>query len=178
MKLLTPRSRFSRPVSLLIASVGLLLVAIVIPSLAAKAAPASPIPASSAQAQLKSQVQTSSGAPTSGHDPAAQAQTSLAAAAKTHDAIGQRVDHPAANIVGAPRHTLPADVLPDAKTGVSIIGCLTDYGTPGVQCVPARAPGNQPVTCAFVHTIFPQGVAITGQDRLGLKTSPGTACGA
>lgn len=128
--------------------------------------------------QLVNQVQTSGGAPKYGHDPAVQAQTSLVSvASRPNSGIGGRVDHLAAGLVSMQRRINPTDVLPDIKkTGISVSGCLIDYGTPGTQCLPAKAPNNQPLTCDFVRTMFPKGVAINGDDHLHLSTGSNIAC--
>lgn len=127
--------------------------------------------------QLESQVDTPSGAPVSGRDPAAQGQNSLAAVASMPSGVGQRVADPAANVVATHNHVMPSSVLPDPKSGVLASGCLANYGVPGAQCVPAHAPGNQPLTCAFINTLFPKGVKITGVDTLHLGQGKDTACG-
>jgi len=172
------RQNMSRPFGLLVVSVGFAVVSFLGPVIAG--AISQPTPSSSvAKQQLQGQVETSTGAPRSGRNPAVQAQTSLkAAVATSHGGIGQRVDRPAANLVGSPRSVQPSDVLPDSKkTGISVSGCLIGYGTPGVQCVPGKAPNNQPITCNYIRTMFPKGVAITGSDTLRLSTGNSTACG-
>lgn len=165
-----------RPLLLLLA-LGLLIAGTATMTALVKDSPSSV--ATAALAQLKSQVDTTAGAPVSGRDPSIQIQTSLAAAASTPGGLGQRVTKPAANVVGAPRHIDPATVLPDSKkTGVLVSGCLLAYGTPGTQCVPAQAPNNQPISCNFVRMIFPKGVKIGGTDSLKLSTGNGMACAA
>lgn len=127
--------------------------------------------------ELQSQVQTANGAPINGRDPADQVQTSLASAANAQDVIGKRVLKPAAKIVGTVRHTDPTSVLPDTKkTHVLASGCLLGYGVPGVQCVPAKAPNNQPLNCNFIRTVFPNGVKILGTDYLNLGQGSDMAC--
>src|SRR5690554_5918693 len=97
---------------------------------------------SSYQHQLRSQVDTASGAPRSGRDPASQKQTSLSEVATKPVGSGQRVEKPAANVSGGKKRVNPAKVLPDTKkTGVLASGCLLGYGTPGEQCLPARTNG-------------------------------------
>lgn len=127
--------------------------------------------------ELQAQVDTPNGAPVSGRDPAAQLQTSLAKAASMEDDIGKRVVKPAAKVVGVVRHTPASAVLPDTKTTHMLAsGCLLGYGVPGAQCVPAKAPKNQPLNCNFIRTIFPKGVKIMGSDYLSLGQGTDTAC--
>lgn len=72
----------------------------------------------------------------------------------------------------------PASVLGDpAATGVLSSGCAVGYGRVD-QCVPARAPGGAVTTCAYVLTVFPNGLPVTGRDPLELDGDrDGTACG-
>lgn len=72
----------------------------------------------------------------------------------------------------------PASVLGDpATTGVLSSGCAVGYGRVD-QCVPARAPGGAVTTCAYVLTVFPNGLPVTGRDPLNLDGDrDGTACG-
>jgi hypothetical protein len=89
------------------------------------------------QQQLQSEVDTTSGSPIDGRNPATQTQTTLAYAASQAAGPGQQVDKPAANVVGDTSHKVdPSSVLPDTKnTGVLSGGCLIGYGIPGQQCV-------------------------------------------
>jgi hypothetical protein len=129
--------------------------------------------------QLEAEVETTNGAPINGRDPANQVQTSLASAASMEDDIGMRVAKPAAKVVGTVRHTDPTTVLPNVKTTHMLAsGCLLGYGVPGAQCVPAKAPKNQPLNCNFIRTIFPQGVKILGTDYLNLGQGTDIACAA
>ena len=65
------------------------------------------------------------------------------------------------------------EVLPDGLSN----GCAAGYGDPGAQCLPSRAPGDKPLTCAYASKLFPKGIAVTGRDRLKLDTDgDGTAC--
>src|SRR3712207_3118094 len=125
------------------------------------------------QKSLQAQVQDATGAPKAGRDPAAQPQTSLA------EAAGRPNAKPAAQGKGTPVTTprKPEQVLKDPKTtGVLSNGCANGYGEAD-QCLPARAPGNKDVTCAYVLKIFPQGVAVAGKDRLKLDSNgDGWAC--
>lgn len=125
------------------------------------------------QRQLQGQVQDGAGAPRAGRDPANQPQTSLAEAASRPHVMpgkgrGTRVTTPRA----------PRTVLADPRrTGVLSNGCATGYGDAG-QCVPARAPGGKAMTCAVLVATFPDGIAVTGRDRLGLDTNRDkVACG-
>jgi hypothetical protein len=129
--------------------------------------------------QLEAEVETSTGAPINGRNPANQLQTSLAKAASMEDDIGMRVAKPAASVIGTVRHTDPATVLPNTKvTHVLASGCLLGYGVPGAQCVPAKAPNNQLLNCNFIRTIFPNGVKILGTDYLSLGQGTDIACAA
>jgi hypothetical protein len=128
---------------------------------------------------LRSEVQDSRGAPRTGKDPAVQRQTRLAAAASAPKGGGTWGGAPARSVKGAKARRRADSVLADPKaTGVLAGGCAVGYGAPGAQCVPARAPGNRPLTCAYLVTQFPHGVAVTGRDRLRLDSNrDGTACG-
>jgi hypothetical protein len=112
------------------------------------------------QQQLQSQVDTTTGAPIDGRNPASQTQTTLAYAASQPAGPGQQVDKPAAAVTGTEKHVDPTSVLPDTKnTGVLAGGCLLGYGVPGAQCVQvgkvaaAQAAGSTlnlsslPLTC-------------------------------
>ena len=70
-------------------------------------------------------------------------------------------------------------VLGDPRTsGVLSNGCAAGYGEV-TQCVPAHAPGGGVTTCAYVVTVFPKGVAVTGKDTLSLDADgDGIACDA
>ena len=70
-------------------------------------------------------------------------------------------------------------VLGDPRTtGVLSNGCAAGYGEV-TQCVPARAPGGGVTTCAYVVTVFPDGIAVTGKDTLALDADGnGVACDA
>lgn len=115
------------------------------------------------------------------NDPASRPQQSLSMAAAQPVGNGQRVNKPAAGIVGDHQHHVdPLSVLPDVKkTGVFAGGCLIDYGDPGVQCVPAYTVAQKPVTCAAIRKLFPNGVKVTGIDRFNLDSNGDSiACGA
>lgn len=128
------------------------------------------------QRQLTAQVQDAAGAPRAGSDPARQRQGSLAEAAGRRQGAGTRTDRPAA---GVRTGTIVRQAPATRAAGVTSGGCAVGYGTPGVQCLPARGPGNTALTCAYVRTLFPAGIAVTGVDRLRLDTdSDGVACGA
>lgn len=124
------------------------------------------------QRQLQTQVQDGAGAPRAGRDPARQPQTSLAQAAGRPHATpatgrGTRVTTPrrAGPLLGDP-----------GKSGVLSNGCALGYGDAD-QCLPARAPGNVPMTCAHALTLFPEGVPVRAKDRLRLDTNrDGWAC--
>lgn len=70
-------------------------------------------------------------------------------------------------------------VLGDPRiSGVLSNGCAAGYGEV-TQCVPAHAPGGGVTTCAYVVTVFPKGVAVTGKDTLSLDADgDGIACDA
>jgi hypothetical protein len=124
------------------------------------------------QRQLQAQVEDGAGAPKAGRDPAAQPQTSLAQAAgrphaKPATGKGTRVT--------SPRQAGP-QVGDPGKSGVLSNGCAVGYGDAD-QCLPARAPGNAPMTCAYALTLFPEGVPVRAKDRLRLDTNgDGWAC--
>ncbi len=127
------------------------------------------------QRQLQAQVQHPDGAPKAGRDPARQRHVSLA------EAAGRPNPGPARPATGrgtpvTSGRGADATLKDPRTTGVLSSGCVTGYGTAG-QCVPARAPGNRPMTCGYLHTQFEGGVAVTGRDRLGLDTNrDGLAC--
>jgi hypothetical protein len=107
-------------------------------SMAAVAVSARVKPLTAYQTQLRAQVDTAAGAPLNGRDPAAQSQTSLAAAASAPVGNGLRTDAPAAAVAGDHSHHVhPADVLPDPRaTGKTSGGCLAIPGDkPGEKCV-------------------------------------------
>ena len=130
------------------------------------------------QRQLQAQVENSKGAPKAGLDPAKERQTSLSAAArKPNDGAGQRGRKPAQAVKLRKLRRSPDAVLNDAP-GEVLGGCLAGYGTPGEQCLPARAPRDKPMTCAYASRLFPDGIKVTGRDRLRLDTDrDGIACG-
>ena len=149
------------------------------------AAPGGPPPPPDA---LRAVVEDPAGSPRAGHDPAAQTQAGLAAAAARPGASRPAAAGPGPAASGpgsgptpvrvrSPR--LPEQVLPNVRTsGVTSGGCAVGYGRPGAQCVPARAPGNQPLTCAYLVTLFPDGVSVVGRDQLSLDPNrDGVACG-
>ena len=127
------------------------------------------------QRQLTAQVQDAVGAPRAGSDPARQQQASLATVAGRRQGPGLRTSTPAAGV----RTGRIVRQAPPAKTaGVTAGGCAVGYGQPGVQCLPAHGPDSTTLTCAYVQTIFPAGLAVTGVDRLHLDTDrDGVACG-
>jgi hypothetical protein len=151
-------------------------------------------------AALLADVQDSSGAPLAGRDPSMEAQTSLDDAvarssliskpSTSSSAKGSAHDHHAmtaqemANMdMGTPAERKAAGakaakkVLGDPRTsGVRSNGCVTGYGEV-TQCVPAHAPGGGVTTCAYVVTVFPKGIAVTGKDTLSLDADgDGIAC--
>jgi hypothetical protein len=131
------------------------------------------------QQQLKAQVQSTDGSPVAGRDPASQGQNSLARAASTPSGTGQRTDTIASNVAEDHSHHADPGVYSQGNASdVAANGCLTNYGIPGEQCVPAYAPNNQPITCNYVRQQFPQGVKVTGTDSRHLDANgDGTACG-
>lgn len=133
------------------------------------------------QRALSAQVDTATGTPRSGRDPADQKQTALAAiAGRPNGGAGARPAVEAEKTgarkgggghAGTHHAVSPSAVLPHPSTSRHLAsGCLIGYGAPGAQCLPVRAPGNKPVTCAYVVTLFPEGIAVTGKDRLRLDT--------
>ncbi len=147
-------------------------------------------------AALLANVQDAAGAPLPGRDPSMEVQTTLdeavARSSLTKKAVPKGHDHDAmtaqemANMgVGtkAERKAAGAEaakkVLGNPKaSGVLSNGCATGYGEV-TQCVPAKAPGGGTTTCDYVVTVFPQGIAVTGKDSLGLDADGnGTACDA
>jgi hypothetical protein len=133
------------------------------------------------QNQLRLQVDTATGAPRSGRDPASQSQVSLGDAASRPEGIGTRTDKPAAGVTGSAHHTMDMSGMnmPDTKTThVLASGCVLGYGKPGEQCLPVYiAPRGVASPCAAVHKLFPKGIAVEGNDFLGLgKDASGLAC--
>jgi hypothetical protein len=128
---------------------------------------------------LRSEAQDSRGAPRTGKDPALQRQTRLAAAARAPEGSVTWGGAPARSVSGGAPRRRAGSVLADPKmTGVLASGCAVGYGAAGAQCVPARRPGNLPLTCAYLVTQLPDGVTVTGRDRLHLDTNhDGLACG-
>lgn len=133
--------------------------------------------------QLRSEVDTVSGAPRSGRDPSSQPQNDLASAASKPSGTGRQLEtKPATGSPStAPNATTPAstnvqhgqhaasETLHDPKqTGTSSGGCLLAYGKSGEQCLPARAPGNLPLTCDYIRKQFPLGIQVNGTDTLSL----------
>lgn len=129
------------------------------------------------QPQTDNQLETTTGAPAKGRNPASQQQTALGAAASQPIGAGQRTSRPAADLKGDKRRVNPADVLPDTKkTGMLANGCLADYGRPGEECVPSYAV-SQANPCQSIRRNFPGGVVVSGSDRFNLDTNRnGTAC--
>jgi hypothetical protein len=128
---------------------------------------------------LRWQVEDSRGAPRTGKDPARQRQTRLAAAASAPHGSGTWGGPPARAVTGGTARRRARRVLADPKaTGALASGCALGYGAAGAQCVPARSPGNRPLTCTYLVTQFPHGVTVTGPDRLHLDSNrDGVACG-
>ena len=127
------------------------------------------------QASLRATVDKANGAPRV--NPANVRQTSLAEAAAGKHGPGTRTNKLArdAEFRKIQRPAPPPKVK---ETGIVSGGCLVDYGTPGVQCLPAHSRGGGPLTCAYVRSIFPDGVPVTGRDRFHLDSNgDGTACG-
>ena len=131
------------------------------------------------QLLLRARVDDANGAPRLGRDPAAQAQQSLAEAARKPNGIGTWGGEPARNVKPGKLRRDPSAVLPATKqSGVLASGCVLGYGAPGAQCVPAQAPGGKPMTCAYLQKLFPGGIRVTGRDPLRLDTNgDGSACG-
>lgn len=101
--------------------------------------------------------------------------SSLGQAASQEVGSARNKARPAAAVSGGRQKVDPKKVLP---TDGPVSGCLKGYGHGG-QCLPSRAPGNRPVTCAFVRTVMPKGVMVHGPDSLKLdRNGDGMACGA
>jgi len=124
--------------------------------------------------ELKSKVDTSNGQPQSGRDPSSQQQTGLSDAASKPSGTGTRTDTPASGVTGSnDTHNTSSDVYGDpSKTGVNSAGCYIDYGVQGQECLPTHAATNGTMTCADVRNHgFPDGIKVTGTDRLKLDTN-------
>ena len=129
--------------------------------------------------ELKNAVDKPNGAPRDGRNPALQAQNSLASAASKQNGVGLRTDKPAKEVKGDKgRQVHPHDVLTDPKTdGTTSGGCIIGYGQAGEQCLPTNGDQKK-ITCDYVRKYFPDGIAVTGDDRLKLdKNRDKTACG-
>lgn len=129
---------------------------------------------------LRLQVESADGTPLSGRDPTSQNQSGLASVASKPSQFGPS-DQPAAGVNGDHSyHVEPDDVYGDpTQTGIGANGCYLDYGTPGVQCLPAHAAQDKQLTCAGVLEHFPEGISVSGEDRFHLDTNlDGVACGA
>jgi hypothetical protein len=111
-------------------------------------------PLTAYQQQLRSQVQTTTGAPITGRDPAKQMQISLQTAGSMPEGIGTRVDKDAAAVVGDHNHHVnPALVLPNPKTsGIYSNGCKVGFAKPGQTCVTAFMPDTSVIDCATSQT--------------------------
>jgi hypothetical protein len=131
------------------------------------------------RAILQSEVDNAAGGPRNGHDPSAMPQGSLAAAASARNGVGTWGIRPARGVKGGSAIRKPGQVLPDRRAeGVTSGGCLIAYGEPGGQCVPARAPGNRPLSCDYLVRLFTDGVRVRTADPLGLdRNRDGIACG-
>lgn len=152
-----------------------------------------PVAISEAQRQLRDQVDTATGSPRSGRDPATQQQDSLAAAA-SRPTLGGGSSDPSSDFssglstdtstgASGTEHSghyqsSTSAPNPDPKTsGISSSGCYYDYGKPGEECLPAHAAENGSLTCSGVRKHFPQGIKVTGTDRFNLdKNHDGIAC--
>lgn len=130
--------------------------------------------------QLRGQVDTETGAPRSGRDPAAQSQGSLAAVASQPTGAGQKVNKPAASVNDdqSSHHGGTHTSSDPSQTGLGTNGCYIDYGIQGEQCLPAHAATNGTLTCEGVRQHFATGIKITGTDRFNLDTNQDNiACG-
>lgn len=128
---------------------------------------------------LQLKVVTPAGMPRAGRDPGRNRQTSLREAARQPMGNGTRVNRPARTSTKDHQHDVtPGQVFTAPKSSHRLSsGCLTDYGVPGAQCLPAKAAGVK-VTCIDVLKVFPHGVAVVGKDRLALdRNGDGVACG-
>ncbi len=180
----SPKSQYSRYLApkVVVPVVAVLVLGAIVLTNWAVAAQRSAVKSTTAaqQKQLRQQVDTSSGAPRSGRDPSAQAQTGLSAAASAPSGTGLRTDKPAAGIQGdTSHHATPGHVHGDSsQTGLNSAGCYIGYGVQGEQCLPAHAADeNGNLTCAGVRAHFPSGIKVTGTDRYKLDVSRnGIAC--
>jgi hypothetical protein len=129
---------------------------------------------------LRDRVDNHAGGPHQGHDPSAQPQQSLAAAASApNDGIGAWGVKPARGVGSGNARHRPGQVLPHRSAeGVTSGGCSIAYGTPGRQCVPGLAPGDRPQNCAYLVRLFAHGVRVRSGDPLGLdRNRDDIACG-
>ena len=127
------------------------------------------------QATLRASVENGNGEPRI--NPASAQQTSLAEAAAGRNGAGARTEKLARGVAMGKIQRPPNLPNPNVTGSISS-GCLIDYGKPGAQCLPARARGGAAVTCAYVVSLFPKGIAVSGRDRLGLDSNrDGIACG-
>lgn len=126
--------------------------------------------------QLRVQVDTDSGAPRTGRDPASQQQISLGDAASKPTSAGKRTDTSVPATNGTSTTSSPTAV---AKEGLGPNGCYIDYGIQGQECLPAHVAVNGTPTCDGVRTHggFPKGIKVTGTDRYHLDSNhDGIAC--
>jgi|SRR3990167_5502878 len=128
------------------------------------------------QKQLRGQVDTVTGAPRDGRDPASQPQTSLASVASKPTGAGKQKTASATTNSNSTSQTFanPTNVHQD---GLGANGCYTDYGIQGQECLPAHAATNGVLTCEGVNPHFPSGIKVTGTDRYHLDHNHnGIAC--
>lgn len=129
---------------------------------------------------LRGQVDTTTGAPRDGRDPAGQGQNDLASVASKPAGAGKRTDKPAAGVKATGQGAAPATTASSTaqQTGLGTNGCYIDYGIQGQECLPAHAAANGTLTCDGVRKHFPHGIAVTGTDRFHLDhNADGIACG-
>jgi hypothetical protein len=127
-----------------------------------------------AKEYYQSQVDTDTGEPISGRDPAGQSQGSLASAASNPTGAGQRIENPASGINGGQN---PSGAPNQSGNGINSSGCFYEYGTPG-GCIQAHLAPDGKLTCQILHANnYHNGVPVSN-DRFALDTNKdGTACG-
>lgn len=180
--------RFSKKSLMIIAPLMVLLLFVSVIAMLQTSASRKTNPAPSAQEyrqQLQGQVDSTSGAPRSGRDPAAQTQTSLNSVASAPTGTGLQTDTPAAGLSGNDNHHATSgqaysdSAFNNKQAGISAAGCYIDYGVQGQECLPSHAAeADGTLTCAGVRQHFPNGIKVTGTDRFKLDgNGDKLACG-
>lgn len=128
------------------------------------------------QKQLRGQVETVTGAPRDGRDPASQPQTSLGDVASKPTGSGRQKTDSTTKKSDTSSQT-NANSTNANQDGLGTNGCYTDYGIQGQECLPAHAATNGVLTCDGVNSHFPNGIKVTGTDRYHLDHNHnGIAC--